>query len=184
MKCCIGSGIFALGFAFKNAGMILGPPILVALGLVALHCQHMLVSKSFRIVSGWYSEEYYIFERYILFCKTFGKFDKNYPFQFQLQCGKEVEKHIGRKPDLAETGHGVFEFGPEKVRKMQRCMKIFSNVVLIVTQTGVLCIYTVFFADSMMRVCILMRNSMNFKNKALFIMKLHQKCFIFKLFSF
>ncbi|XP_045462244.1 proton-coupled amino acid transporter 2-like isoform X2 [Harmonia axyridis] len=111
LKCCVGSGIFALGFAFKNAGMILGPPILVVLGLVALHCQHML-----------------------------------------LQCGQEVEKHIGRRPDLAETGEGVFKYGPEKVRNMQKCMKVFSNVLLIVTQTGVLCIYTVFFADSMMRV--------------------------------
>lgn len=72
----------------------------------------------------------------------------------QLQCGKEVEKKIDKKPDLAETGEGVFEFGPEKVRKMRKCMKVFSNIVLIVTQTGVLCIYTVFFADSMMRVCI------------------------------
>ncbi|KAL3285191.1 hypothetical protein HHI36_019309 [Cryptolaemus montrouzieri] len=45
LKCCIGSGIFALGFAFKNAGMILGPPILVILGLIQLHCQHMLVAQ-------------------------------------------------------------------------------------------------------------------------------------------
>ncbi|XP_044755010.1 proton-coupled amino acid transporter-like protein CG1139 isoform X2 [Coccinella septempunctata] len=45
LKCCIGSGIFTLGFAFKNAGMALGPPILVFLGIVALHCQHMLVAE-------------------------------------------------------------------------------------------------------------------------------------------
>ncbi|KAL3285192.1 hypothetical protein HHI36_019309 [Cryptolaemus montrouzieri] len=111
LKCCIGSGIFALGFAFKNAGMILGPPILVILGLIQLHCQHML-----------------------------------------LQVGMEVEKGLGRKPDYAETGRGVFEYGPEKVRKCQKCMKVFTNVMLIITQTGILVIYTVFFADSMKRV--------------------------------
>ncbi|KAK9882049.1 hypothetical protein WA026_018899 [Henosepilachna vigintioctopunctata] len=111
MKACIGSGIFALGYAFKNAGMALGPPVLICLALIQLHCQHIV-----------------------------------------LECGKEVEKHLGRRPDFAETGRGVFEYGPEKFRKYQKCVQIISNVILILCQSGVLCIYIVFFADSMMRV--------------------------------
>lgn len=41
----VGSGIFAMGDAMKNAGIIVGPILTLILGIICVHCQHMLVSK-------------------------------------------------------------------------------------------------------------------------------------------
>lgn len=40
----VGSGIFAMGDAIRNAGLIVGPPLVLVLGLICVHCQHLLVS--------------------------------------------------------------------------------------------------------------------------------------------
>ncbi|XP_015602545.1 proton-coupled amino acid transporter 1 isoform X2 [Cephus cinctus] len=40
----VGSGIFALGDAFKNAGIILGPCLTLFLGFICVHAQHMLLN--------------------------------------------------------------------------------------------------------------------------------------------
>ncbi|XP_036319210.1 proton-coupled amino acid transporter 1-like isoform X7 [Rhagoletis pomonella] len=42
----IGPGLFAMGDAFKNGGLILGPILLVVIGVVSVHCQHVLVNCS------------------------------------------------------------------------------------------------------------------------------------------
>ncbi|XP_072766983.1 proton-coupled amino acid transporter 2 isoform X3 [Anoplolepis gracilipes] len=39
----VGSGIFALGDAFKNAGLLLAPPLTVFLGIICVHAQHILI---------------------------------------------------------------------------------------------------------------------------------------------
>ncbi|XP_053949710.1 proton-coupled amino acid transporter 1 isoform X1 [Anastrepha ludens] len=42
----IGPGLFAMGDAFKNGGLVLGPILLVVIGVIAVHCQHVLVNCS------------------------------------------------------------------------------------------------------------------------------------------
>ncbi|XP_014209772.1 proton-coupled amino acid transporter 1 isoform X2 [Copidosoma floridanum] len=39
----VGSGIFALGDAFKNAGLLLAPPLTIFLGFICIHAQHVLL---------------------------------------------------------------------------------------------------------------------------------------------
>ncbi|KAK0177380.1 hypothetical protein PV328_001441 [Microctonus aethiopoides] len=39
----VGSGIFALGDAFKNAGLFLGPVLTIFLGIICVHAQHILL---------------------------------------------------------------------------------------------------------------------------------------------
>ncbi|GAB1860344.1 Amino acid transporter transmembrane domain-containing protein [Camponotus japonicus] len=39
----VGSGIFALGDAFKNAGLMLAPPLTIFLGVICVHAQHILI---------------------------------------------------------------------------------------------------------------------------------------------
>lgn len=41
----VGSGIFALGDAFKNAGLLLAPPLTIFLGVICVHAQHILVRR-------------------------------------------------------------------------------------------------------------------------------------------
>lgn len=40
----VGPGLFAMGDAFKNSGIIVGPILTLLLGLVCVHSQHILVS--------------------------------------------------------------------------------------------------------------------------------------------
>lgn len=39
----IGAGVFGMGDAFKNGGIVLSPILTVCIGLIAVHCQHVLV---------------------------------------------------------------------------------------------------------------------------------------------
>ncbi|GLV33720.1 uncharacterized protein CBL_11394 [Carabus blaptoides fortunei] len=50
----IGSGMFAMGDAFKNAGIVLAPIVVVILGVICVHCQHLLLSacKQMKIRTG------------------------------------------------------------------------------------------------------------------------------------
>ncbi|XP_011495340.1 PREDICTED: proton-coupled amino acid transporter 1 isoform X2 [Ceratosolen solmsi marchali] len=43
-KCNVGSGMFALGDAFKNAGLLLAPPLTIFLGVICIHAQHILLN--------------------------------------------------------------------------------------------------------------------------------------------
>lgn len=41
----IGSGLYAMGDAFRNSGLILGAVLTVFLGVVCIHNQHVLVCR-------------------------------------------------------------------------------------------------------------------------------------------
>ena len=45
----VGSGIFAMGDAFKNSGIVLGPVLLPILGLICVHSQHLLLNASLHV---------------------------------------------------------------------------------------------------------------------------------------
>lgn len=44
LKGNIGSGMFAMGDAFQNAGIVVAPIAVIILGVICVHCQHLLVS--------------------------------------------------------------------------------------------------------------------------------------------
>lgn len=44
LKGNIGSGVFAMGDAFKNGGLILSPILTILLGVICVHSQHILVT--------------------------------------------------------------------------------------------------------------------------------------------
>ncbi|XP_030378759.1 proton-coupled amino acid transporter 1 [Scaptodrosophila lebanonensis] len=50
----IGPGLFAMGDAFKNGGLIVAPVLTIAIAVVSIHCQHVLIacSKKMRDVRG------------------------------------------------------------------------------------------------------------------------------------
>lgn len=43
-KSNMGSGLFAMGDAFKNAGLLLGPILTIVLGTICVYSFHILVS--------------------------------------------------------------------------------------------------------------------------------------------
>lgn len=50
----IGPGLFAMGDAFKNGGLIVGPLLTVVIAVICIHCQHVLIacSKKMRDLRG------------------------------------------------------------------------------------------------------------------------------------
>ncbi|XP_030758144.1 proton-coupled amino acid transporter 2 [Sitophilus oryzae] len=46
LKGNIGSGIFAMGDGMRNAGIIVGPIVVLILGLICTHCQHLLLGAA------------------------------------------------------------------------------------------------------------------------------------------
>ncbi|KAJ3653326.1 hypothetical protein Zmor_012583 [Zophobas morio] len=49
VKGYVGTGIFAMGEGFKNSGMIMGPTLLLMIGIMNLNCQHILIATSQKI---------------------------------------------------------------------------------------------------------------------------------------
>lgn len=54
LKGNIGSGMFAMGDAFQNAGIVVAPIAVIILGVICVHCQHLLLSvaKAMKIRTG------------------------------------------------------------------------------------------------------------------------------------
>jgi len=50
LKANIGSALFAMGDAFRNAGLIAAPVTALLLGIICVYAQHMLVSAV--LISG------------------------------------------------------------------------------------------------------------------------------------
>lgn len=48
----VGPGLFAMGDAFKNSGLVLGPILTCILGFICVHSQRILVS----IISNFYDK--------------------------------------------------------------------------------------------------------------------------------
>ncbi|XP_050315799.1 proton-coupled amino acid transporter-like protein CG1139 [Anthonomus grandis grandis] len=46
LKGNVGSGIFAMGDGIRNAGIIVGPVIVIILGIICTHCQHLLLKTA------------------------------------------------------------------------------------------------------------------------------------------
>ncbi|XP_072376599.1 proton-coupled amino acid transporter-like protein acs isoform X2 [Diabrotica undecimpunctata] len=57
LKGNVGTGMLALGDAVKNAGLIPGALLIVFIGIVAVHCQHLLLN-AFRSLKNKYEIEY------------------------------------------------------------------------------------------------------------------------------
>lgn len=44
-----GAGLFAMGDAFKNGGIVVAPVLTLVLGAIAIHCEHLLVQSSWKV---------------------------------------------------------------------------------------------------------------------------------------
>ncbi|XP_044754833.1 proton-coupled amino acid transporter 2-like isoform X2 [Coccinella septempunctata] len=49
LKGNVGSGIFAMGDAVKNAGIVVGPIVILFLGVICLYCQHLLLTAAEKV---------------------------------------------------------------------------------------------------------------------------------------
>lgn len=45
LKACLGSGILAMPYAFKNGGILFGAVVTIFIGIICAHCAYILVSN-------------------------------------------------------------------------------------------------------------------------------------------
>lgn len=45
----VGAGLFAMGYAFKNGGIIVSPIFTIILATICVHCEHILVKSSRKV---------------------------------------------------------------------------------------------------------------------------------------
>ncbi|GAB0096000.1 proton-coupled amino acid transporter 1 [Sergentomyia squamirostris] len=64
----IGPGLFAMGDAIKNAGLIVGPILTVIIGIVCVHCQHQLLRCSKKMKDKLGSDSYPDFATTVELC--------------------------------------------------------------------------------------------------------------------
>lgn len=134
LKGNIGSGVFAMGDAFKNGGLILSPILTIFLGVICVHSQHILVT---------------IFE-----LTEISRADNDSIQRVQLKCSHRLKVKLGhdQNPDFAETVEMCFECGPPRIRGWSKTVKFIVNVFLCITQMGFCCIYFVFISSSLKQV--------------------------------
>lgn len=138
----IGAGVFGMGNAFKNGGLLLAPVLTITIGLISVHCQHVLVC--FRMFN-WF------FSILIEFFYTLS----------QINCARrmrDIQNHQAEKtvnnedPDFAETVELCFANGPPRLRRWSTFVKFLVNLFICVTQMGFCCIYFVFIAKNFSQV--------------------------------
>lgn len=54
-----GAGLFAMGDAFKNGGIIVAPVLTVIIGAIAIHCEHLLAKCSWKVRENLNSSSYF-----------------------------------------------------------------------------------------------------------------------------
>nr|AKN21655.1 slc36a-2 [Schmidtea mediterranea] len=68
-----------------------------------------------------------------------------------LRCAQTLVDKYGvdrATLDYTETVGGVFEFGPSRLQRYKKLMKILTNVFMIITQIGFCCAYMLFISDN------------------------------------
>ncbi|KAF5271069.1 hypothetical protein FQR65_LT00488 [Abscondita terminalis] len=123
-KLNIGAGIFAMGNAFKNSGLILGSILVPLLGLICAHCVHLLVK--------------------ILTSDIFS-------FRLHFSLGKRVghvkdNLNLTKNPNYAMTAEMSFAIGPSRIKNFAPHMKKIVVTFLCSTQVGFCCVYVVFIS--------------------------------------
>lgn len=138
LKGNVGSGVFAMGDAFKNGGILLGTFLTMYLGLVCVHCQHILVTNALTFSNCTHRPNHTCYFRK----------------KFQLKCSRKVKEKLNleQDPDFAETVELCFENGPQKLQKFAKSSKIIVNVFICVTQLGFCCVYFVFSSSNLNQV--------------------------------
>ena len=68
----MGPGVLALGEAFKNGGLILSPVLTLILGIICVHCQHLLINCSLLMKERLKMEEFPDYARTVELCLETG----------------------------------------------------------------------------------------------------------------
>ncbi|KOC67447.1 Proton-coupled amino acid transporter 4 [Habropoda laboriosa] len=118
----VGSGMFALGDAFKHAGLLLAPPLTMFLGVICVHAQHILVR--------------------IIICSQ---------IKCNEEVTRRVNDPSA-STGFAGTVELCFATGPLSLRKYSVFMRQLVNIFLCITQLGFCCVYFVFIAKNMKQV--------------------------------
>lgn len=141
----IGAGVFGMGDGFKNGGLILAPILTVIIGLISVHCQHVLVSfpETSTICFNFSNNNFSIYDFLQMNCAQRMRDIQNKSAEKTVEC---------EDPDFAETIELCFVHGPPRLRPWSKFIRFLVNFFICVTQLGFCCIYFVFIASNFKQV--------------------------------
>ncbi|XP_035795937.1 proton-coupled amino acid transporter 4-like [Anopheles albimanus] len=120
----LGTGCFAMGYAFRNGGLLIGALLTVVIGLICLYCQHI-----------------------VLQCNELME-KKRTQERANLRYSAAADED-DRKLNLAETVEYCFMYGPVPLRPWATTMRHIVNVFICATQIGFCCVYFIFLGANM-----------------------------------
>lgn len=125
VKGYVGTGIFSMGDAMKNSGLLIGPITTFVIGMVCLHCAHLLVSL---LPPSWWNLQ--------VVCG------------FQVNSAHKLHKYynLERIPDYAEVAKLAFALAAPNFPAGAFVAKLTVNVFLIMAQMGFCSCYLVFIS--------------------------------------
>ncbi|KAK3700432.1 hypothetical protein QZH41_015292, partial [Actinostola sp. cb2023] len=124
IKANLGIGVLGLPFAVMNAGIVVGPLLILFTGIIIMHCMHLLVQSSHAFCDRW---------RLI---STRGLSNYFYRSKYMSLGYAEV----------AEMAVGLYY--PQK----KSIGSLLVNIFLIFTQLGFCCIYLIFVAETLQQI--------------------------------
>lgn len=126
VKGYVGTGIFSMGDAMKNSGLLIGPITTFIIGMVCLHCAHLLVS----FLPSWLGA----------ICRFLEG--------LQVNSAHKLHKHYGleRIPDYADAAKLAFALAAPNFPAGAFVAKLTVNLFLIMAQMGFCSCYLVFIS--------------------------------------
>ncbi|XP_052900975.1 proton-coupled amino acid transporter-like protein CG1139 [Anopheles moucheti] len=137
----IGTGCYAMGDAFKNGGLVLATVLTLFIGIVCVHCQHVLLNCAALMQTKKREQE--AEER----ANGTTVVAANNGTMLHVKNGPTVPP-VSEPLDFADTVALCFAFGPPSVRSWAQTMKNAVNIFICVTQLGFCCIYFVFISSN------------------------------------
>uniref|UniRef100_A0A182Q5S5 Amino acid transporter transmembrane domain-containing protein n=1 Tax=Anopheles farauti TaxID=69004 RepID=A0A182Q5S5_9DIPT len=140
----IGTGCYAMGDAFKNGGLLLATILTLFIGIVCVHCQHVLLNCAELMLKRKRQEEAAMAKQ----PDANGngtKFENGTPTEAPDPI---VTPTVTEPLDFADTVALCFAYGPPAVRPWAPTMKNAVNIFICVTQLGFCCIYFVFISSN------------------------------------
>uniref|UniRef100_A0A182N1B3 Amino acid transporter transmembrane domain-containing protein n=1 Tax=Anopheles dirus TaxID=7168 RepID=A0A182N1B3_9DIPT len=137
----IGTGCYAMGDAFKNGGLVLATVLTLFIGIVCVHCQHVLLNCAELMQERKREQE-----------AAASQLDSNGNGKAPAN-GKPTEAPlpapaVSEPLDFADTVALCFAYGPPPVRPWAPAMRHAVNIFICVTQLGFCCIYFVFISSN------------------------------------
>ncbi|XP_052873549.1 proton-coupled amino acid transporter-like protein CG1139 [Anopheles cruzii] len=133
----IGTGCYAMGYAFKNGGLLFGTIVTLLLGFLCVHCQHVLIECA-NLMQDRRRRE---------------RIEQLHVMLNNSSVMQTPPPELDATPlDFAETVGLCFRYGPRATRRWATPMRRAINVLICVSQLGFCGVYVIFMRSHLRQI--------------------------------